>query len=88
MWSLMFIHFRIRNPYLSSTDVNKLMLRSPNELSRMIRSYSIFVYEKMRAISDSYGIMIRELSDGTEVYVPTFNSIELTEEMARQMLNQ
>mgnify|MGYP007018291885 CR=1 FL=1 len=77
MWTLMFLHFRVRNPFISSAQVNKLLLRNPNELSRMIRSYSIFVYEQLKISTGAehakYGIKINE----NNLYIPTMNGEEL-----------
>ena len=93
MWSLMFIHFRIRNPRLSSKQVVQLMSRDADALSRLVRQYAVYAYETMQELSanNNFGVMLKRDASGQLLFKPSVanargEQVELTREMVRVAL--
>lgn len=92
LWSAMFVHMQVKNPFLTSKDVHRIMRRSPKELGRMIRNYALTMYNTVNEASittdggDTLSIGVKyDPKLKKHVYEPRLNSIPLTSDDVEKM---
>lgn len=91
LWSAMFVHLMVKNPFLSPEVVHNILRRDPNTLGQMIRTYACIMYETVlgaTVVRDNGTTLSMDVGTdrhGRLTFQPFLNHAQLTAEDVTRM---